>query len=176
LRLDEVLSNWTGPLRRFLLSRGLPSLLAEELVQEVATQAIASQEDFRSEAALFTWLCAIAKRKVADHFRRQQRHPEVVSLDGNLRERLALYSTERLPADVVEDEETRAFVRECLSQLSDDYALVLQLKYVEGWPVKKIAETLGRSEAATESLLTRAREQFRTVFLSSPTKEGNRNA
>jgi len=172
LRLEEALSSLTGPLQRFLLARGLSSPLAEELVQEVAAQAIASQEDFRSEAALFTWLCAIAKRKVADHFRRQQRQPEVVSLDGNLRERLALYSTERLPADVVEDEETRAFVRRCLLQLNDDYALVLQLKYVEGWPVKGIAQAMGRSESATESLLTRAREQFRTVFLLSLRKGG----
>ena len=172
MRLEEALSSLTGPLHRFLLARGLSSPLAEELVQEVAAQAIASQEDFRSEAALFTWLCAIAKRKVADHFRRQQRQLEVISLDGNLRERLALYSTERLPADVVEDEETRAFVRQCLSQLNDDYALVLQLKYVEGWPVKGIAEAMGRSESATESLLTRAREQFRTVFLSSLPKGG----
>ncbi|KPJ48374.1 MAG: hypothetical protein AMJ38_05500 [Dehalococcoidia bacterium DG_22] len=172
MRLEEALTTLTGPLHRFLLARGLSPSLAEELVQETAAQALASQEGFRNESALFTWLCAIARRKVTDRFRRQRRRPEVVSLDGTLRERLALYAEERLPADVVEDEETRAFVRECLSQLNDDYALALQLKYVEGWPVRRIAEALERSEAATESLLTRAREQFRTVFLSSLQKGG----
>jgi len=170
LKLDEALNSLTGPLRRFLLSRGLPPSVAEELVQETAAQALASQETLRDEAAVFTWLCAIAKRKAADHFRREKR--AAVSLDGTSREHLLLYSEKRLPAEVVEDEETRAFVRQCLAQLNDDHALVLQLKYVEGWPVKGIAQAMGRSESATESLLTRAREQFRTVFLSCLGKKG----
>ncbi len=172
MRLEEALTGLTGPLHRFLVARGLSPPLAEELVQETAAQALASQESFRNEAALFTWLCAIARRKVADHFRRERRAREVASLDGTLRERLALYSEERLPVDVVEHEETREFVRQCLSRLNDEHALALQLKYVEGWSVRKIAEMVGRSESATESLLTRAREQFRTVFLSSLQKGG----
>ena len=171
LQLGKAVATLTGPLQRFLLARGLPSSLAEELVQETAAQALASQESFRNEAALFTWLCAIARRKVADHFRRQRRAREVASLDGTLRERLVLYSEERLPVDVVEHEETREFVRQCLSRLNDEHALALQLKYVEGWPVRRIADTLGRSEAAAESLLTRARVQFRRVFLSSMKEE-----
>jgi len=174
LSLREVTDGLTAALYRFLLTRGVRPPLAEELVQETVAQALAAEADFRNEAKLFTWLCAIARRKVADHFRGQRRSREVVSLDGRLREQLTLYSREPLPEEVVEHKETQKFVRQCLSQLSDDYALALQLKYVEGWPVRQIADALGRSEAATESLLSRAREQFRTVFLSS-TKEADRD-
>jgi len=167
VQLAKAVAALTGPLHRFLLARGLPPSLAEDLVQETAAQALAAEETFRNEAAFFTWLCTIARRKMADHFRRQRGTRKVASLDGTLRGRLVLYSTERLPGETVEHEETRAFVRQCLSRLSDQYALALQLKYVEGWPVRRIAETLGRSESATESLLTRARERFRTIFLAS---------
>ena len=171
LDLREAATELSGPLYRFLLARGFAPALAEELTQETLGQALAGAQEFRNEANLFTWLCAIARRRGADHFRRQARTREVVSLNGTLREQLALYSEQPLPQEVVEHEEAKALVRQCLSQLSDEHALALQLKYVEGWPVKKIGDALDRSEAAAESLLTRARVQFRTVFLSSM-KEG----
>ena len=173
--LREAATELSGPRYRFLVAKGFGPALAEELTQETLGEALAAAQHFRNEAKLFTWLCAIARRKGADHFRREARTREVVSLNGTLSKQLALYSEQPLPQEVVEHEETKALVRQCLSQLSDQDALALQLKYVEGWRVKKIADALDRSEAAAESLLTRARVQFRRVFLSSM-KEGPRDA
>ena len=173
MTLARALANLRAPLHRYLLATGAPASLAEELVQETISQALASEADFRGDAKLFTWLCAIARHKAADHFRRDRRQREVVSLDGGLREKLALYSREPLPEEVIQHRETGGLVRQCLCELDDNYALALQLKYVEGWSVKKIAEALGRSRTATQSLLSRARKQFRSIFLSS-LKEGGR--
>ena len=170
--LREAATELSEPLYRFLLARGFAPALAEELTQETLGEALAAAQEFRNEAKLFTWLCAIARRKGADHFRRQARARDVVSLNGTLSKQLALYSEQRLPQEVVEHGETKALVRQCLSQLSDQHALALQLKYVEGWSVRKMAQMVGRSESATESLLTRARERFRTLFLSSLQKGG----
>jgi len=41
---------------------------------------------------------------------------------------------------------------------------VLEWKYIDGCPVKAIAERLGVSDKAAESLLTRAREAFRAAI------------
>ena len=48
--------------------------------------------------------------------------------------------------------------------MPDHYAQVLEWKYIDGYPVKAIAERLGVSDKAAESLLTRAREAFRTAI------------
>ncbi|KRT63161.1 MAG: ECF subfamily RNA polymerase sigma-24 factor [Chloroflexi bacterium CSP1-4] len=41
---------------------------------------------------------------------------------------------------------------------------VLVFHYADGLPVREIARRLGKSESATESLMTRAREAFRRAY------------
>jgi RNA polymerase sigma-70 factor (ECF subfamily) len=54
-------------------------------------------------------------------------------------------------------------VRECLDRLPDLQAEALELKYVEGYRSKEIAERFGISDEAAQSLLARARRAFREV-------------
>ena len=42
--------------------------------------------------------------------------------------------------------------------------VVMVLRYLDQLPVREIASTIGRSEKATESLLSRAREAFRRAY------------
>jgi RNA polymerase sigma-70 factor (ECF subfamily) len=48
-----------------------------------------------------------------------------------------------------------------LDFLPAHYGDALELKYVDGLTVAELAAHLGRTEKATESLLTRARDAFR---------------
>ena len=52
-------------------------------------------------------------------------------------------------------------MNEALDQLSIDQRLVLTLHYVDGLTVAALAEELGRSAKAVESLVTRARRNLR---------------
>ena len=55
-------------------------------------------------------------------------------------------------------------VAEVLQELPVDYRLVLTLRYLDDWSVGEVAEAIGSSYSATESLLARARRAFGEAF------------
>lgn len=143
--------------------------IADDLTQETFLAALDALERFDGRARLYTWLCSIARHKLTDHYRRRYRFDRV---------RAAL---ERLPDDHldpsewVEREERRRQALAVLRKLPTHYQQVLVLKYLDGIGGRQLAEDLGLSEHAVESLLARARSAFRRGFRDAEygTKESN---
>jgi RNA polymerase sigma factor (sigma-70 family) len=54
--------------------------------------------------------------------------------------------------------------RETLARLAPQHRAALTLRYLDDLPVRKVAQHLGRSVHATESLLVRARHAFRRTY------------
>ena len=103
------------------------------------------------------WLRTVAGRRVQDHFR-------AVSRVRHLIERAAgdvAAADHADPAASSELRETRAEVRRAMDQLPDQYRLVLEWKYLDKLSVREIAERCGTTEKAAESILFRARREFR---------------
>ena len=96
------------------------------------------------------WLMGIARHKVTDV--RRRRPP--CELPNNL-------AIEGCPADSLTLQETREAVTRILLALEDEQRLVLEWKYLDGISVRDIAMRLSRTERAAESLLFRARDEFR---------------
>lgn len=61
----------------------------------------------------------------------------------------------------------RELLLENLGRLTAMQRAVLILHYADGMPVREVAQEIGRSESATESLLTRAREALRAAYEES---------
>jgi RNA polymerase sigma factor (sigma-70 family) len=61
----------------------------------------------------------------------------------------------------------RIEVFEALAELPEQSQQALLLRYYVGLSVGEIAEVLGRSYKATESLLSRVRRQFEIAFMNS---------
>lgn len=138
---------------------GLAYEAALEVAQETILAALRSAQFFRGESGLHTWLCAIARRKVADHYRRVYRRP--LSLDRLAAEGLALIDERPLPEELAEREETAAAVHAALWRLPADQRDAVFLKYLDDRSVAEIAAEMGRSEKAVESLLSRGRANLR---------------
>src|SRR5205823_2137128 len=51
--------------------------VAEDIVQDTFVEAMRSASGFRGEAALTTWLCTIARRRLARHYDRERREAVV---------------------------------------------------------------------------------------------------
>jgi RNA polymerase sigma-70 factor (ECF subfamily) len=65
----------------------------KDVVQATLVKAMRAVGDWRGEAALFTWLCQICRRQVADHVRSERRHAsKVVLIDDSEEVRAALES------------------------------------------------------------------------------------
>lgn len=144
---------------------------ARDIVQAALTRGVRKLQLYRGEASLFTWFCQIARRELMDFVERTARqqpgyHAFVIrEEDPEVRASLesipADYATE--PEAMRQREETSALVHAALDYLPQRYAQILELKYLEELPVETIAERLGVTATAVQSLLARARTAFREV-------------
>lgn len=128
---------------------------AEDLLQETLLEAVRSATSFRGEAALSTWMCAIARRRLARHYERERRD-EVARSGLRLVEGGGTTGPE-----LGEDMERRDEVVRALGRLSPLHRQVLVLKYLDGMPVEQIAGETGRTRVQVQSLLQRARDNLR---------------
>lgn len=138
----------------------------KDVVQGTLIKAMRAIGDWRGEAALFTWLCQICRRQIADHVRSQRRHSDkVVLIDDSDEVRAALESIEAPEADDpfrgADRAELRRLVHAVLDRLPHRYGEALEWKYVEGRSVEEIGQRLGIGQTAAQSLLARARIAFR---------------
>lgn len=122
---------------------------AEDLTQETFLESVRSAHTFRGEAALATWMCAIARRRVARWFE-AERKAEVA--------RSGLMAIDSVVEDTFEE---RDEVIRALGRLPVIHRQVLVLKYLEDLTVEDIARDLGRTPVQVQSLLQRARAGLR---------------
>ena len=155
---------------RFSLARlGNDHDLAEETAQVVLCQAISKMDTYRGEAPMFSWLCTFARYELFKQRKASQRAQGDVELtEDNPAVRAAL---ESLLAESGGDPELLAYkdqlyrlIGVAMDHLPTLYADALEGKYVHDASVRELASRLGKSEKATESILTRARTAFRDAF------------
>jgi RNA polymerase sigma-70 factor, ECF subfamily len=132
--------------------------LAQELTQETFLQVVRNRDSYAGNADSVTWLIAIARSRLGDHFRRLER-------DGRRHLRLI---REIPPHEVDPDAQERhtegAHLRAALARLTPAQRAALVLRYLDGLSVREVAATLDRSEKTTEALITRARVAFRAEY------------
>lgn len=150
---------------RYVYARcGYDRDLAEDLTQQAFVEAVRVRGTFDHRSDPVTWVCSIARHRLADHFRRldaeERRNLRLVELDGGP-------SPLADPSDVAEREAIQA----ALSSLPALQRAVLIFTALDGLSVREAAVLLGRTESATESLLHRARLAFRAAYA----EEGGRD-
>lgn len=177
---QEFFEDSFGPLYRFALGRlDHDEDLTREVVQSTMLKAIEKLDTYRGEAALFTWLCSVCRWEISAHFRKAKRDPAqgaTVSLGapGRMPEDqpelqavlAALAAGEEGPEDALRRKEVTRLVHLTLDHLPPHYGRALEWKYLQGLPVREIAQRLEMSPKAAESVLTRARDAFRRGFAS----------
>jgi RNA polymerase sigma-70 factor (ECF subfamily) len=143
----------------YLYSRcGADPTVAEELTQQTFVTAVREHSRFKGKADALTWLTAIARHKLADHFRRLDR-------EERRRLRLVVREIELQPGTRAWDRlGEREVLIGALRTLPALQRAVLVLHYADGLSVREVAAQLGRSESSVESLMTRGREGFRRAY------------
>ena len=135
---------------------------AEDITQEVFLGAFQSKHSFRDNGSALAWLRGIARHKIADHFRgRGSGASKALPISPK--------PASDLPAKPVSGSgenppERAVLVAMALRELQENYAELLEEKYLEGLSVRRIARSRGSTEKAVESALTRARAAFRQAY------------
>ena len=143
----------------YLLARcGNDVGLAEELSQQTFVAAIAQRGRFDGRSDVVTWLCGIARHKLADHFRAVER-------DERRRMQLVVRQIRVEDSDLQQPGlDDRAAIADAMRALPAAQRAVLAFVILDGLSVAEAGGLLGKSAAATQSLLHRARQSFRRAY------------
>lgn len=131
--------------------------LAEEIAAQTFEDAARLFARGRGADVTAGWLTVVTKRRLVDHWRHLAARSRAV-------ERLAGARPMQVePASTSVDSD----VAVALDALPARQRTVLTLRYLDDWGLDEIAEGLGISYRATESLLARARHSFASALDSS---------
>jgi RNA polymerase sigma-70 factor, ECF subfamily len=139
----------------YLLPRCGSAAIAEDLTTETFMAAVAATRRAAPPEVTVAWLIGVARHKLVDHWRRAAREERRLA---------AVEQADEGLDDPWDDELDAAAAHAALARLSAPQRVALTLRYVDGLPVAQVAEHLGRTLHATETLLVRARAALRRVY------------
>jgi RNA polymerase sigma-70 factor (ECF subfamily) len=140
----------------YVLPRCGSVTVAEDVTAETFMAAVVALEQHAAPAPTVAWLIGIARHKLVDHWRRSEREQRNLEDVGDTSS--AVDDPWREVVDVYA-------VHVALAKLSAPQRTALTLRYLDGLPVAEVADCVGRSLHATETLLVRARVALRRVYL-----------
>lgn len=169
---EQWLAAHGDALFRYALMRTGKSELAEDLVQETLLAAWRGRSDFQGLSGERTWLVAILKHKIDDHFRLISRRPVDAVVAETPDDEDAFFDDQGswvIKPEHWRDEpsmqtEAVAFwrvVQQCLAQLPESQRESFILREIEGEETASLCKTLGVSATNLYVLLHRARLQMR---------------
>lgn len=147
--------------------------LAEDLVQDTLLAALRAQAGFAAQASERTWLVAILKNKIIDHYRRAGREsplPEHLepdeAVDTLFRDEPDGHWVEPpsnwpRPDTALEQAEFWRVFQECLDALPDRQSRVFVLCEIDGLTTAELCKLFGASTSNMWVLLHRARLRLR---------------
>jgi RNA polymerase sigma-70 factor, ECF subfamily len=145
--VEDAYIQYRAEVYRFLVRRIGSRCDAEELTQQVFTDATSAFSSGEPPRSMRGWLYAVAERRAVDELRRRRRAAEAA---GAL-------AADCAPAAAA----TTGAVDEALRGLSEIQRLVMLMRVVDGRTFQEIAAAVGRTEAACKMQLARALRRVR---------------
>ncbi|MGH8581285.1 MAG: RNA polymerase sigma factor [Gammaproteobacteria bacterium] len=133
---------------------------ADDLLQDVFLAAWARLGEFRGESALSTWLCAIARHKVADYYRMRMRELLAYDIEGLDDTTPPDPNVDFGLEDALDRDIAADTIRKRLDEMPELYRAALLWRYWNQRSLQEMAAISGKTVKATERLLARARADF----------------
>jgi RNA polymerase sigma-70 factor, ECF subfamily len=153
-RFEEIYDAHVVPIHRFVYARVGNRPDAEDLTAQVFMRALEQLELDRAPGQISAWLYRVAQNAVADYWRAFYRLPQV-----DLERVAAAWApmpTEDAEALEANDDRAASAVAALLKRLPEQYAKVLELRFLQRLSVAETAERLGVSNGNAKVLQHRA--------------------
>lgn len=147
----------------------------DDVLQDVWLSANRAISGFRPDGpnALDRWLMTIVNNRLLDALRaaravkRGGDSRQVREADRRMLSFCSLFSRLRSPGKSpsreLRTEEAAHLVRTSLATLSDEVRSAIELRFVDGLPLRDVATRMGKSESAVHSLIFRGLRRLRTI-------------
>lgn len=167
LKPETWVDRYADYLFNYAVSRIGDEELAKDLVQETFIAGLQSAENFKGRAAERTWLVAILKRKVIDHYRKsntqkgraevRMSYPSGSDRAEDWLEGQAADPESIRDNDEIENEELGLAIQHCISLLPEKHGQVFSLKTIQQWSTEDICNELGITPSNLWVMVHRAR-------------------
>ncbi len=151
----------------YAVARVSDAEIAKDLVQETFFAGLRSAKNFEGNAAERTWLIAILKRKVIDHYRKINSNKGKAEVrlsyssnsdsDGDWLEEQVADPQSVLENDAIENEELGLAIQECISKLPKKQSMVFTMKTIQGIETDDICKELDINPSNLWVMIHRAR-------------------
>jgi RNA polymerase sigma-70 factor (ECF subfamily) len=154
--------------------------LAEDLVQETFLAALKSLEGFKGQSSERTWLFAILKYKIADHYRKASTKYEISNCsfgneedsfidnyftdDGDWKESSAPKNWNVDYSKAMENKELAIALNHCIEKLPENQNRLIVLKLVEEEKTEKVCKELNITTTNYWVIIHRAKLQLRACL------------
>ncbi len=140
---------------------------AEDVVQEVFIEVLRSIEGFEGKSSLKTWLYRLTISKSLDHLRARKRQKR-----GGLFTFISFQNDQSWmhqpdfnhPGVQLENKQRAAVLFKAINQLAENQKIAFTLSKLEQRSQSEIAEIMGCSVGAVESLLQRAKQRLQKLL------------
>lgn len=177
----EWVKLYADELYRFAYIKVSDSGLAQDLVQETFLSALQAKEQFRGESSEKTWLMAILKNKIIDHFRKSRKASITISIDeektgdsdphhfffnekGHWRKEMAPKAWTSEISSKQEQTDFYSILRACMGKLNEMGKKIFNLKYLEEKESAEICKDLSISTSNYWVIIHRAKLQLRSCL------------
>ena len=153
LKPDTWIDLYADYLFNYAVARVSDAEIAKDLVQETYFAGVNSATNYKGDAAERTWLIAILKRKVIDHYRKinsKKGKAEVrinynanTDSEGDWLEEQVADPFSKEGDTSMENEELGMAIQECISKLPKKQSLVFNMKTIQGMNWELIRPTCG---------------------------------
>lgn len=137
-----------GKLHAYIWSFVHDSETAEDVFQDVCLLAVRECRQIESESHAFAWFRRVARQRAIDSLRCRHRTP--LMLDSAVLDVLETYWAR---ADDTPSVPLVSALQHCIEKLTSRAKQIIKLRYVDGFSVGKVAETMGaQAETMYKSL------------------------
>lgn len=163
MALERLYQTYRPPIFRYLRTRCDSEDDAADLTSDTFERAFRGLGTYRPEGSPISWLLRIARNAAVDAARRRR---STVPLGDVPSERHPL--DERSPEASFLAAERVAELRNLVRRLPGPQREAIALRYASGLTAREIATVIGKSEAATQKLLTRALVALKEAYDVEP--------
>lgn len=156
-KLMDELNEELNILYRFLVSKGVPYIDAEDVVQETAYKFLRFSDTIKS-SHIRSWLIRVALNIYYDQCRKNKKY--ILNLDDNIN----LTESDDLPLFTLIAKEQTEEINQLLRKLKPMYAELLSLKYQSELSYNEISAILGIKKSSIKVKLFRARKKLLELY------------
>ncbi len=167
LKPDQWIDLYADYLFNYTISRVDDTEIAKDIVQDTFLAALKSAKNYKGDASERTWLIAILKRKIIDHYRK------INSNKGKAEVRMTFANEDESEGDwlekkvkdpfslnaehMLENEELGLAIHSCIGKLPTKQAEVFKMKTIDGYDTETICNDLNITSSNLWVLIHRAR-------------------